>query len=87
MIFGIPGMAAANTVRAVTTAICTIWTMNGANQAGKFIKSRQIPICRVQYTTPNAKREYVRRPQAAKVSPGEIPVRQTLHRSAVSAFR
>ena len=46
-------MAAANTVRAVTTAICTIWTMNGANQAGKFIKSRQIPICRVQYTTPN----------------------------------
>ena len=37
-------MAAANTVRAVTTAICTIWTMNGANQAGKFIKSRQIPI-------------------------------------------
>ena len=38
-------MAAANTVRAVTTAICTIWTMNGANQAGKFIRSRQIPIC------------------------------------------
>ena len=37
-------MAAANTVRAVTTAICTIWTMNGANQAGKFIKSRQISI-------------------------------------------
>ena len=37
-------MAAANTVRAVTTAICTIWTMNGANQAGKFIRSRQIPV-------------------------------------------
>ena len=48
MIFGIPGMAAANTVRAVTTAICTIWTMNGANQAGKFIKSRQIPISQFQ---------------------------------------
>ena len=47
-------MAAANTVRAVTTAICTIWTMNGANQAGKFIKSRQIPSCRVQYTTLNS---------------------------------
>lgn len=30
---------------------------------------------------------YVRRPQAAKVSPVEIPARQTLHRSAVSAFR
>ena len=41
-------MAAANTVRAVTTAICTIWTMNGANQAGKFIKSRQIPISQFQ---------------------------------------
>ena len=80
-------MAAANTVRAVTTAICTIWTMNGANQAGKFIKSRQIPICRVQYTTPNAKREYVRRPQAAKISPGEIPIQRTLHRSEASAFR
>ena len=39
-------MAAANTVRAMTTAICTIWTMNGANQAGKFIRSRQIPIFR-----------------------------------------
>ena len=26
-------------------------------------------------------------PRAAKVSPGEIPARQTLHRSAVSAFR
>ena len=48
-----------------------------------------IPSCRVQYTTPNphCKRVYVRRPQAAKVSPGEIPARQTPHRSAVSASR
>ena len=35
-------------VRTATTAICTIWTMNGANQAGKFIRSRQIPVCRSQ---------------------------------------
>ena len=41
----------------------------------------------VYHTESHCKRAYVRRPQAAKVSSGEIPARQTLHRSAVSAFR
>lgn len=41
----------------------------------------------VYHTESHCKRAYVRRPQAAKVSPEEIPVRQTLHQSAVSAFR
>ena len=41
----------------------------------------------VYHTAPHCKRVYVRRPQAAKVSPGEIPARQTPHRSAASAFR
>ena len=41
----------------------------------------------VYHTEPHCKRVYVRRPQAAKVSPGEIPARQTPHRSAASAFR
>ena len=41
----------------------------------------------VYHTESHCKRAYVRRPQAAKISPGEIPVRQTRHRSAVSAFR
>ena len=41
----------------------------------------------VYHTESHCKRAYVRRPQAAKVSPGEIPVRQTPHQSAVSAFR
>ena len=41
----------------------------------------------VYHTESHCKRAYVRRPQAAKVSPGEIPVRQTRHRSAVSASR
>ena len=35
-------------------------------------------------TTHLRERAYVRRPQAAKISPVEIPVRQTQHRSAVS---
>ena len=41
----------------------------------------------VYHTDPHCKRAYVRRPQAAKVSPGEIPARRTPHRSAASAFR
>ena len=41
----------------------------------------------VYHTKWHCEREYVCRPQAAKISPVEIPVRQTLHRSAVSAFR
>ena len=41
----------------------------------------------VYHTKWHCKREYVRRPQAAKVSLEEIPARRTLHRSAVSAFQ
>ena len=52
-----------------------------------FLLSNSELSSSVYHTEQHCKREYVRRPQAAKVSPGEIPVRQTLHRSAVSAFR
>ena len=52
-----------------------------------FLLSNSDLSSSVYHTESHCKRAYVRRPQAAKVSPGEIPVRQTPHQSAVSAFR
>ena len=52
-----------------------------------FLLSNSDLSSSVYHTESHCKRAYVRRPQAAKVSPGEIPVRQTPHRSAVSVFR